>query len=136
VTGIDRISAEVIRGGLVLPLFSATLVISVPATNSSVRAGSNGGSKYTGEAMTSPGGAAARSGETVIANDVAADARYLTTSVATRSEMIVPVIDRATREVLGTIDVASHRENAFASDDRELIEDCAQAILALWMESK
>jgi L-methionine (R)-S-oxide reductase len=79
-------------------------------------------------------GAAAKSGETVLVNDVSADPRYLTTSSATRSEMIVPVIDPATRGVVGTIDVASHRADAFGSEDRHLIEDCARAMLGLWTE--
>ena len=79
-------------------------------------------------------GAAARERTTLMVNDVAADARYLTTSEATRSEMIVPVIDPVTRDVLGTIDVASHRTHAFGTEDRELIEDCAREIIAFWTE--
>jgi GAF domain-containing protein len=79
-------------------------------------------------------GAAAKSGATVIANDVAADPRYLTTSDATCAEMIVPVVDPVTREVLGTIDVASNRRDAFGPADRELIEDCASAIHGFWTE--
>ena len=79
-------------------------------------------------------GAAATSGKVVIANDVAADPRYLTTTSATRAEMIVPVIDPATREVLGTIDVASNGDNVFGTQDRDLVEDCARAMLGLWTE--
>ena len=79
-------------------------------------------------------GAAARSGETVLVNDVSADPRYLTTSSATRSEMIVPVIDPVTRDVVGTIDVASNRPDAFGIEDRDLVEDCARAMLGLWTE--
>lgn len=79
-------------------------------------------------------GAAAASGQVVIANDVAADPRYITTTGATRSEMIVPVIDPVTREVLGTVDVASNRDGVFGNEDRDLVEDCARAMLGLWME--
>lgn len=79
-------------------------------------------------------GVAAKTAQTVIANDVAADPRYLTTSTATRAEMIVPAVEPATREVLGTIDVASNRRDAFGATDRELIEDCAHAMLAFWTE--
>jgi putative methionine-R-sulfoxide reductase with GAF domain/uncharacterized Fe-S cluster protein YjdI len=80
-------------------------------------------------------GAAVRSGEVVIANDVSADPRYITTTGATRAEMIVPVIDPVTREVLGTIDVASNSDRVFSSADRDLLEDCARAMLALWTET-
>jgi GAF domain-containing protein len=80
-------------------------------------------------------GAAATSRETVIVNDVGADPRYLTTSGTTRAEMIVPVVDPATRETIGTIDVASDRLNAFDASDRELVEDCAQAIHSFWTEN-
>lgn len=80
-------------------------------------------------------GAAAHSKQTVIVNDVAADNRYITTSAATRSEMIVPVLDPATREVVGTIDVASDRLHAFRDDDRTLIEDCARVLMTFWTEA-
>ncbi len=80
-------------------------------------------------------GAAAASGEVVIANDVSADPRYITTTSATRAEMIVPVKDPVTREVLGTIDVASNRDVVFGTEDRDLVEDCARAMLGLWTET-
>lgn len=81
-------------------------------------------------------GAAAKSGETVVANDVANDPRYIRTSAATRSEMIVPVVVPATREVIGTIDVAADRVDAFGAEDRDLVEDCARAMLAFWTEQE
>jgi putative methionine-R-sulfoxide reductase with GAF domain/uncharacterized Fe-S cluster protein YjdI len=81
-------------------------------------------------------GAVARSGETQIAAEVTQDERYIPTSAATRSEMVVPVIDPATREVVGTIDVASERSDAFGNEDRELIEDCGREILGLWTEQE
>jgi putative methionine-R-sulfoxide reductase with GAF domain len=71
----------------------------------------------------------------VIANDVASDPRYITTTSDTRAEMIVPVIEPSTREVLGTIDVASDRTGAFETEDRDLVEDCARAMLGLWTGS-
>jgi putative methionine-R-sulfoxide reductase with GAF domain len=79
-------------------------------------------------------GAAARGRETLVVNDVAADSRYITTSASTRAEMIVPILDPSTREVIGTIDVASDRVNAFGREDRELVEDCAHAIHTFWTE--
>jgi len=79
-------------------------------------------------------GVAVRGGETVVANDVGADDRYLATDPATRAEMIVPVLDRASGDVVGTIDVASEHVDAFADHDRHLLEDCAQVIAPLWTE--
>lgn len=81
-------------------------------------------------------GAVAQSGETQMAGDVAKDERYITAFAATRAEMVVPVIDPATREVVGTIDVASERSDAFGNEDRELIEDCGREIVGLWMEQE
>jgi putative methionine-R-sulfoxide reductase with GAF domain/uncharacterized Fe-S cluster protein YjdI len=81
-------------------------------------------------------GAAARSGETQMAADIAQDERYIATSAATRAELVVPIIDPATREVVGTIDVASERSDAFDNEDRELIEDCGREILGLWTEQE
>jgi putative methionine-R-sulfoxide reductase with GAF domain/uncharacterized Fe-S cluster protein YjdI len=79
-------------------------------------------------------GAAARERATLVVNDVASDSRYITTSASTRAEMIVPVLAPSTREVVGTIDVASNTLNAFSNEDRELVEDCARAIAAFWLE--
>ena len=77
-------------------------------------------------------GAVVTMGETVVSNDVAIDPRYLTAFSSTRSEMIVPVIDRRTRAVVGTIDVESDRTNAFEERDRDLLERCAEAIAPIY----
>jgi L-methionine (R)-S-oxide reductase len=52
-------------------------------------------------------GAAVASGKTVVVGDVSKDPRYLKAFGSTRSEIIVPVVDRAGRKVVGTIDVES-----------------------------
>jgi len=79
-------------------------------------------------------GAVARARAAVVVDDVGQDARYLTTFGDTRAEMVVPVIDRATRAVVATIDIESDRAGAFSEDDRMMIEDCASAIAPLWAE--
>jgi len=79
-------------------------------------------------------GAAAETGQPQLVNDVTLDPRYLPTSVATRSELIVPVVDPATRRVVGTIDVASNRCDAFGGEDVMLMEACAHAVAPLWTE--
>ena len=69
----------------------------------------------------------------VICSDVRAEGRYLTTFAGTLSEIIVPVISPGGGHVIGTIDVESDRTDAFSSRDREIIEQCAESALPLWL---
>ncbi|MGH9564139.1 MAG: GAF domain-containing protein [Terracidiphilus sp.] len=78
-------------------------------------------------------GAAIREKRAVIAGDVRTDSRYLTTFVSTLSEIIVPVLSPAGGHVIGTVDVESDRLNAFSPRDQQMIEQCAQAALPLWL---
>lgn len=78
-------------------------------------------------------GAAAAAGEAVIVGDVAADPRYLTTHMTTRSEIVVPVL--AGGVVVGLIDVESERPHAFADADKQLLTRCAAVIVPLWRDS-
>ncbi len=78
-------------------------------------------------------GAAIQQKQTVIVGDVRNDPRYLTAFGSTLSEIIVPVLHPADGRVVGTIGVESDRVNAFSSRDREMIEQCAQAALPLWL---
>jgi L-methionine (R)-S-oxide reductase len=64
--------------------------------------------------------------------DVSADPRYLTAFSTTRSEIIVPVFDRAGEHVLGTIDVESEEPNAFTKEIEDLLEVCAKVIRPGW----
>jgi L-methionine (R)-S-oxide reductase len=76
-------------------------------------------------------GAAVASGETVVANDVASDPRYLDAFGDTRAEVIVPV--RGTDGVVrGTIDVESDVAHAFSAGDVAFLEACARAARPLW----
>ena len=79
-------------------------------------------------------GAAVASGETVMVGDVSKDPRYLTAFGSTRSEIIVPVLDRAGRKVVGTIDVESERVDAFSEEDRAALERCASTVAELFEE--
>jgi putative methionine-R-sulfoxide reductase with GAF domain len=78
-------------------------------------------------------GAAINEKKTVIAGDVRNDPRYLTTFSNTRSEIIVPVPDPSGERVIGTVDVESEKANAFSPSDQQMIEQCAQAALPLWL---
>jgi len=71
-------------------------------------------------------GAAASSGKTVVVDDVTKDTRYLACSLETKSEIVVPVFARG--KVVGELDIDSHFPAAFGSDDRELVEYCAQLV--------
>lgn len=71
-------------------------------------------------------GAAASSGKTVVVDDVQKDSRYLACSLETKSEIVVPIFVRG--RVVGELDIDSHFLAAFASEDRELIEYCAQLV--------
>ena len=66
-------------------------------------------------------GAAVASGETVVVGDVSKDPRYLTAFGSTRSEIIVPIVGRAGRKVVGTIDVESEKVDAFSEEDRAVL---------------
>jgi GAF domain-containing protein len=71
-------------------------------------------------------GAAAEAGESIIVPDVAADQRYLACSLATRSEIVVPILDEG--RVLGEIDIDSDIPNAFNEHDQALLERAASLI--------
>ena len=75
-------------------------------------------------------GAAVAARETVVANDVARDPRYLTTFGGTGAEMVVPIRDAA--GVVGTIDVESPHAGAFGPSEQALVKRCAPALLPLW----
>jgi len=76
-------------------------------------------------------GAAASSGRTVIVDDVNADPRYLACSLATKSEIVVPIFVKG--EVVGELDIDSHTPAAFTADDRQLVEHCAR-LVGLYLE--
>jgi len=78
-------------------------------------------------------GSAIESKKAVVVGDVRNDPRYLTAFGSTLSEMIVPVLHPGDGRVVGTVDVESERANAFSARDREMIEQCAQAALPLWL---
>lgn len=71
-------------------------------------------------------GAAASSGKTVVVDEVKKDPRYLACSLETKSEIVVPVFVRG--KVAGELDIDSHFPAAFAVEDRELVEYCAQLV--------
>jgi GAF domain-containing protein len=77
-------------------------------------------------------GAAVASGETVVVDNVNADPRYLSCSIRTKSEIVVPI--RAHGRVIGEIDIDSHTPAAFSAIDRSFLEQAA-LIVGAWLEN-
>jgi len=71
-------------------------------------------------------GAAVASGETVIVDDVSADPRYLSCSIDTKSEIVVPIY--AHGKIIGEIDIDSHDPAAFTEHDKTFLEGVAQIV--------
>ncbi|WP_213804686.1 GAF domain-containing protein [Granulicella sp. dw_53] len=71
-------------------------------------------------------GAAVATGETVIVDDVGFDPRYLSCSIETKSEIVVPI--HAGGKIIGEIDIDSHNLAAFAVADRDLLEAVARIV--------
>ncbi len=71
----------------------------------------------------------ARSGETVIANDVTLEAHYLPTGQApyeTGSELTIPL--KVNNEVLGVLDIQHNQTGAFDENDRTLLEALSTSV--------
>ncbi|WP_089407510.1 GAF domain-containing protein [Granulicella rosea] len=71
-------------------------------------------------------GAAVATGETVIVDDVNADPRYLSCSIKTKSEIVVPI--HVHGKVIGEIDIDSHDPAAFTGEDQVLLEETARLL--------
>ena len=76
-------------------------------------------------------GAAVATRAIVTVGDVRKDPRWLETFGSTRSEIIVPVLEKNGR-VMGLIDVESEELNAFGKADEEFLRDCATEIAGLF----
>lgn len=67
-------------------------------------------------------GAAARSGETQLVDDVDAFPGHIACASSTKSELVLPVYDAA-HELLGVLDIDSDQPKAFETADAEALED-------------
>jgi L-methionine (R)-S-oxide reductase len=77
-------------------------------------------------------GAAVAQGETVVVDDVSSDPRYLSCSIETKSEIVVPI--RVHGAIVGEIDIDSHTAAAFGGEDRAFVERCA-ALIGSYLET-
>ncbi|MEZ5317963.1 MAG: GAF domain-containing protein [Vicinamibacterales bacterium] len=73
-------------------------------------------------------GAAASQRQTIVVDDVHADARYLACSLETKSEIVVPIMRDG--RVFGEIDIDSDQPAAFGPADRAMLERVADALAA------
>ncbi len=71
-------------------------------------------------------GSAASSGKTIVVDDVSKDPRYLACSLETKSEIVVPIF--VSGQVVGELDIDSHFPAAFATEDQNLIQYCAEIV--------
>jgi GAF domain-containing protein len=76
-------------------------------------------------------GAAVALGQTVVVGDVNADPRYLSCSIKTKSEIVVPIYTKG--KIVGEIDIDSHTPAAFTAVDRIFLEEAAR-IVGSWLE--
>lgn len=65
-------------------------------------------------------GQVALSNQTFLVPDVAQESNYLSCSIATKAEIVVPIIKNG--ENIGQIDIDSHYPDPFTSQDQELLE--------------
>ena len=71
-------------------------------------------------------GAAVVSGKTVIVDNVGSDPRYLSCSIETKSEIVVPI--SANGKIIGEIDIDSHKPGAFTGADQIFLEEVARLV--------
>jgi GAF domain-containing protein len=71
-------------------------------------------------------GAAVAARSTIVVDDVNADPRYLSCSIKTRSEIVVPIFSQ--EQVVGELDIDSHTPAAFTNADRAFLEEAARIV--------
>lgn len=75
-------------------------------------------------------GAAAKTGQTVVVNDVSKDPRYLAGSSTVVSEIVVPIF--AAKKLVAELDIESYFANTFTKAEQEFVEACARIVGALF----
>jgi len=69
-------------------------------------------------------GAAARSGQTIVVDDVSKDPRYLAGSSMVISEIVVPI--SVNRQLVAELDIESYFPGTFTKPEQEFVEACAR----------
>ncbi len=71
-------------------------------------------------------GAAARTGESVVVDDVSKDPRYLAGSPLVKSEIVVPIFVKS--KLAAELDVESYFTSAFVPEEKTFVEACANIV--------
>ncbi len=71
-------------------------------------------------------GAAASSGQVVVAHDVSKDPRYLSGSSMVKCEIVVPIFVK--NRLAAELDVESYFDGTFTKSDQEFVEACAMVV--------
>jgi len=71
-------------------------------------------------------GAAATAKRTIVVDNVNEDPRYIACSIATQSEIVVPILHED--NLYGVLDLDSDTQAAFSPDDREILERIADLL--------
>lgn len=74
-------------------------------------------------------GAAARTGETQLVDDVDAFPGHIACASSTRSELVIPVFDAA-KELLGVFDIDSDLPAAFSQEDADAMEQILTSVFS------
>jgi GAF domain-containing protein len=74
-------------------------------------------------------GQAAETKETFLVQDVSKETNYLSCSVNVKSEIVVPILRDG--EVLGELDVDSHRLSPFTEGDRMFLEKICEMVMKI-----
>ncbi len=72
-------------------------------------------------------GAAASQKKSIVVDDVNADPRFLSCSISTKSEIVVPLMDG--EKCLGEIDIDSNEPAFFREDDKLMLEQIAEIVV-------
>ena len=75
-------------------------------------------------------GAAATSGQTVVADDVSKDSRYLAGSPLVKSEIVVPILIK--NKLAAELDIESYFGSTFTKAEQDFIESCAAIAGSCW----
>jgi L-methionine (R)-S-oxide reductase len=70
-------------------------------------------------------GAAAKSRQVVVVDDVQRDPRYLSGSTMVKSEIVVPII---VNQLVAELDIESYFPNTFNQSERQFVEACAAVV--------
>ena len=79
-------------------------------------------------------GAAARTGETVLVDDVSKEPNYLAGSPMVKCEIVVPIFDKKTekKKLIAELDIESYFTGAFTPQDQAFVEACSLLVGKYW----